>query len=43
MGIRETDGELKDTFDTIIGEMKEDGSLNALIVKWFGDDAATFE
>ena len=34
MGIRESDGELKDKFDAAIGSMKEDGSLNALIAKW---------
>lgn len=43
MGVRESDTELKATFDGIIAEMKADGSLNALIVKWFGEDAATFE
>ncbi len=34
MGIRESDGELKDKFDAAIASMKEDGSLNALIEKW---------
>ncbi len=34
MGIRESDGELKDKFDAAITSMKEDGSLNALIAKW---------
>jgi polar amino acid transport system substrate-binding protein len=43
MGVRETDVELKETFDAAIASMKEDGSLNELIVKWFGEDAATFE
>ncbi|MEM7641776.1 MAG: transporter substrate-binding domain-containing protein [Pseudomonadota bacterium] len=43
MGLRESDTELKATFDAIITEMKADGSLNELIVKWFGDEAATFE
>lgn len=42
MGVRESDGELKAKFDAGIASMKEDGSLNALIVKWFGDDALTF-
>lgn len=43
MGLRQSDTELKDKFDAVITEMKEDGSLNELIVKWFGDDAMTFE
>ena len=43
IGLRETDAELKDTFDAVITEMKEDGTLNELIVKWFGEDAATYE
>jgi polar amino acid transport system substrate-binding protein len=41
MGLRDG-SELKATFDPIITEMKEDGSLNELIVKWFGEDAETF-
>ena len=42
MGIRESDGELKATMNKAISSMKEDGSLNALIKKWFGNDANTF-
>jgi polar amino acid transport system substrate-binding protein len=34
VGVRESDGELKDKFDAAITSMKEDGSLNALITKW---------
>ena len=34
MGIRESDGELKEKFNTAIQSMKDDGSLNALITKW---------
>lgn len=34
MGVRESDGELKATFDAAIQSMKDDGSLNALITKW---------
>ncbi len=34
MGLRESDGELKDTFDAAIQSMKDDGSLNELIAKW---------
>ncbi len=40
MGIRESDGELKDKFNAAITSMKEDGSLNALIEKW--EVASTF-
>ncbi len=43
MGLRESDTELKAKFDAAITSMKEDGSLNAMIKKWFGDDAAVFE
>ncbi len=42
VGVREDDGELRDKLDRAIGAMKEDGSLNALIEKWFGADAETF-
>ena len=34
MGIRESDGELKATFDAAIQSKKDDGTLNALIEKW---------
>lgn len=43
MGIRESDTELKEKFDAAITSMKEDGSLNTAIKKWFGDDAAVYE
>ena len=43
MGFRESDDELRETFDTIIGELKADGTLNELIAKWFGEDAPTYE
>ncbi len=35
MGIRESDGELKAKFDAAIASMKADGTLNAIIAKWF--------
>jgi polar amino acid transport system substrate-binding protein len=35
VGVRESDTELKETLDAAITSMKEDGSLNALIEKWF--------
>ena len=34
MGLRESDGELRDAFDAAIQSMKDDGSLNVLIEKW---------
>lgn len=42
MGLRESDGELKAKFNAAIDSMKADGTLNALIVEWFGPDAATY-
>ena len=42
VGVRESDSELKDKLDRAIAAMKEDGSLNALIEKWFGHSADTF-
>jgi len=40
--VRESDTALKDTMNAAITSMKEDGSLNALIVKWFGEEAPLF-
>ncbi len=37
MGFRESDTELRETFDAAIQSMKDDGSLNELIVKWLPD------
>lgn len=42
MGLRESDTELKDKFNAAIQSMKDDGSLNAMIKKWFGDEATVF-
>ncbi|MCG6114591.1 MAG: transporter substrate-binding domain-containing protein [Mesorhizobium sp.] len=42
VGLRQSDNELRETLDASITEMKEDGSLNELILKWFGEDADTF-
>ena len=42
IGVREDDGELRQKLDQAIAAMKEDGSLNVLIKKWFDDDAETF-
>lgn len=41
MGLREGD-ELIAVFDAAITSMKEDGSLNALLVEWFEDNAVTW-
>ncbi|MDR9427241.1 MAG: transporter substrate-binding domain-containing protein [Salibaculum sp.] len=40
MGVRESDTELRETFDSAIQSMKDDGSLNDLIEKW--EVASTF-
>ncbi|WP_312526148.1 transporter substrate-binding domain-containing protein [Paracoccus sp. (in: a-proteobacteria)] len=42
MGLRQSDTALKDKFDAAITSMKKDGSINTLIEKWFGPEAATF-
>ncbi len=42
IGVREDDSDLKDKLDKAIESMKEDGSLNDLIDKWFDDDAMRF-
>ncbi|WP_234853061.1 transporter substrate-binding domain-containing protein [Paracoccus everestensis] len=43
VGLRQSDTELREKLDAAITAMKEDGSLNALIKKHFGDDAQTYE
>ncbi len=43
MGLREGDDELRETFDTIIGELKADGTLNEMISEWFGDDVPLYD
>lgn len=42
MGLRESDTELRDKFDAAITAMKEDGTLNAMIKKWFGEEAVVY-
>jgi len=39
MGLRESDSELRDKFNAAIDSMKADGTLNALLAKWFGEEA----
>lgn len=44
MGLREDDDDLEAAFNAAIETMKSDGSLNALIIKWFdnGESAAIY-
>jgi polar amino acid transport system substrate-binding protein len=42
MGLRGSDAELRGKFDAAIGSMKEDGTLNALLAKWFPDNPPSF-
>lgn len=42
IGMRQSDAALKERFDKAIAEMREDGSLDKLLTKWFGEDALTF-
>jgi len=42
LGLRESDGELRDKFNVAIASMKDDGTLNALITKWL-PESGTFE
>jgi polar amino acid transport system substrate-binding protein len=42
MGLRESDAELKAKFNAAIQSMKDDGTLNTMITKWFGDEVATY-
>ena len=41
-GVREDDNGLRQKLDEAISAMKEDGSLNDLIRKWFNEDAEVF-
>lgn len=42
IGMRETDTDLKEKMNAAIQSMKDDGTLNTMITKWFGPEAATF-
>ncbi|MFD2738989.1 transporter substrate-binding domain-containing protein [Sulfitobacter aestuarii] len=42
MAFRQSDPELKDKFDAAIQSMKDDGSLNELIIEWLGEDSPRF-
>lgn len=43
IGLRQSDTDLRAAFDAAIIDMKADGSLNAMIARWFGDDFPTFD
>jgi polar amino acid transport system substrate-binding protein len=43
IGLRQSDTALRAAMDAAIVAMKADGSLNALIARWFGDDFPTFD
>lgn len=43
MGLRDTDQDLIATFNAAITSMKEDGTLNALLIEWFGDDVPLYD
>lgn len=42
IGLRKSDTELKAKFDAAIKEMRDDGSINTLIKKWYGEEALVF-
>lgn len=42
IGLRKSDDELMETLDAVITEMKQDDSLNELLVKWFDEDVERF-
>ncbi len=42
IGVRESDNELRDKFNAAIDQMKADGSLNALLTKWFDASKAIY-
>lgn len=42
LGLRKSDAALKAKFDAAISSMKDDGTLNTMLTKWFGPDATTY-
>lgn len=42
MGLRESDTEMKQSFDEAITAMKQDGTLNEMLKKWFGEETPTW-
>ncbi len=43
MGFRKSDPELRSKFDAAIASMKEDGTLNEMILEYLGEDSPVFE
>ena len=43
MGIRQTDNDLREAFNAAIQSVKDDGTLNELLVRWFGEDEPLFD
>lgn len=43
VGLRQSDTELRDKLDAAIAAMKDDGTINEMIKKWFGEDAQVYE
>jgi len=43
IGMRQSDDELRARFDAAIQSTKDDGTLNALLSKWLGEDADLFQ
>lgn len=43
MGLRQSDVALREAFDAAIASMKADGSLNALLTEWFGENQPLYE
>ncbi|MCC6002195.1 MAG: transporter substrate-binding domain-containing protein [Pararhodobacter sp.] len=43
MGIRQSDDELRATFNDAIESVKADGTLNELLTRWFGDEEPLFD
>ncbi len=41
-GFRKEDTELRATWDAAIDALKADGTVNELIIEWFGEDGSTF-
>ena len=42
LGVRESDGGLRAKMNDAISSMKADGSLNKMLVKWFGENSPVF-
>lgn len=43
LGIRQSDNDLRAAFNAAIASMKADGTLNALLLQWFGEEVPLFE